>query len=102
MTSIFTRRLALSLITVAVAGAGGRMGRMLIDAVLASPDCVLSGALDVPGSPALGQDAGLHAGKTTGVHVTAVQEQAVTTTSSHIGAKGVDQGLARRHPIFAV
>ncbi len=58
-------------IKVAIAGAGGRMGRMLIDAVLASPDCRLSGALDVPGSPALGQDAGLHAGKATGVHVTA-------------------------------
>jgi 4-hydroxy-tetrahydrodipicolinate reductase len=58
-------------IKVAIAGAGGRMGRMLIDAVLASPDCQLSGALDVPGSPALGQDAGLHAGKTTGVPITA-------------------------------
>ena len=62
-------------INVAVAGAGGRMGRMLIDAVLASPDCRLSGALDVPGSPALGHDAGAFsqgsAGRHTGVAVTA-------------------------------
>ena len=58
-------------IAVAVAGAGGRMGRMLIDAVLASADCRLSGALDVPGSPALGQDAGAFAGRHTGVAITA-------------------------------
>ena len=62
-------------IKVAIAGAGGRMGRMLIDAVLASPDCHLSGALDVAGSPALGQDAGLQAGKTTGVPITADLQQ---------------------------
>jgi 4-hydroxy-tetrahydrodipicolinate reductase len=36
---------------VAVAGASGRMGRMLIDAVAADPDARLTGALDVPGSP---------------------------------------------------
>ena len=43
---------------VAVAGAGGRMGRMLIEALSASSDCALSGALDVAASPVLGQDAG--------------------------------------------
>jgi 4-hydroxy-tetrahydrodipicolinate reductase len=57
-------------LTVAVAGAGGRMGRMLIEAVLASTDCRLVGALDVPGSPALGQDAGAFAGRDTGVAIT--------------------------------
>jgi 4-hydroxy-tetrahydrodipicolinate reductase len=59
------------MLNIAVTGAGGRMGRMLIDAVLASGDCTLSGALDVPGSPALGHDAGAHAGRHTGVAVTA-------------------------------
>ncbi len=59
------------MVAVAIAGASGRMGRMLIDAVLASPDCRLAGALDVPGSPALGQDAGAFAGRDTGVKVTA-------------------------------
>jgi 4-hydroxy-tetrahydrodipicolinate reductase len=39
---------------VAVAGASGRMGRMLIEAIRASDDCVLAGALDVPSSPAIG------------------------------------------------
>ena len=42
---------------IAVAGASGRMGRMLIDAVLAAPDCELAGALDMAGSTALGRDA---------------------------------------------
>ncbi len=42
---------------VAIAGATGRMGQMLIEAVRASGDCRLAGALDRDGSPALGQDA---------------------------------------------
>jgi len=55
---------------VAVAGASGRMGRMLIEAVLAAPDLALAGALDLAGSPALGQDAGAFAGRDTGVAIT--------------------------------
>jgi 4-hydroxy-tetrahydrodipicolinate reductase len=55
----------------AIAGASGRMGRMLVQAVLGSGDCLLAGALDLPGSPALGQDAGAFLGRTTGVAVTA-------------------------------
>ncbi|BAL97849.1 4-hydroxy-tetrahydrodipicolinate reductase [Rubrivivax gelatinosus] len=61
----------MSVVSIAVAGASGRMGRMLVEAVLASPDCRLSGALDLPDSPALGQDAGAFLGRTTGVAVTA-------------------------------
>ena len=55
---------------VAVAGAGGRMGRMLIEAVQSAPDCVLAGAFDMPGSPALGQDACAFMGRASGVTVT--------------------------------
>ena len=33
---------------IAIAGASGRMGRMLVEAVLAAPDLQLAGALDVP------------------------------------------------------
>ena len=40
---------------VAIAGASGRMGRMLAEAVGASADCVLVAALDAADSPALGQ-----------------------------------------------
>ncbi|GLU30788.1 4-hydroxy-tetrahydrodipicolinate reductase [Trinickia caryophylli] len=52
---------------IAVAGASGRMGRMLIEAVLNDPDATLAGALDRAGSPALGDDAGAFLGKATGV-----------------------------------
>ena len=55
---------------VAIAGASGRMGRMLIEAVLASGDCVLAGALDRPGSASIGQDAGAPLGRATGVAIT--------------------------------
>ncbi len=47
---------------IVVAGAGGRMGGMLVRAVAATPGCVLSGALVRPGHPDLGDDAGLMAG----------------------------------------
>jgi 4-hydroxy-tetrahydrodipicolinate reductase len=42
---------------IAVAGASGRMGRLLIETVAAAGDCTLAGALDVSGSPALGREA---------------------------------------------
>lgn len=56
---------------VCVAGASGRMGQMLIDAVRAADDCVLSGALDIAASPAIGLDAGAYAGQALGVAITA-------------------------------
>jgi 4-hydroxy-tetrahydrodipicolinate reductase len=52
---------------IAVAGASGRMGRMLIEAVLNDPDTTLAGALDRAGSPQLGEDAGAFLGQQTGV-----------------------------------
>jgi 4-hydroxy-tetrahydrodipicolinate reductase len=55
---------------IAIAGASGRMGRMLIETVLADPAATLSGALDREGSPQLGQDAGAFLGKQTGVVLT--------------------------------
>jgi 4-hydroxy-tetrahydrodipicolinate reductase len=56
---------------VAVAGASGRMGHMLIEAISAAPDLILSGALDVAGSPALGQDATAFLGRQGGPTITA-------------------------------
>ena len=58
-------------ISIAIAGASGRMGQMLIEAVRAADDCVLSGALDIAASPAIGLDAGAFAGQTTGVLISA-------------------------------
>lgn len=42
---------------VVVAGAGGRMGQMLVQAVLEAEDLRLHGALDVAGSPSIGREA---------------------------------------------
>ena len=58
-------------ISIAIAGASGRMGQMLIEAVRAADDCVLSGALDIAASPAIGLDAGAFAGQSTGVLISA-------------------------------
>jgi 4-hydroxy-tetrahydrodipicolinate reductase len=57
-------------IRIAVAGASGRMGHMLIEAVRGSGDCVLSGALDMPASAAINLDATAYLGQTSGVLVT--------------------------------
>ncbi len=59
----------LNTLPIAVAGATGRMGNMLIEAILAADDCRLSGALDIAASPALGQDASAFLGKASGVSV---------------------------------
>jgi 4-hydroxy-tetrahydrodipicolinate reductase len=56
---------------IAVAGASGRMGRMLVEAVVASSDCVLSGALDVADGPALGTDPLAALGRPSDVRITA-------------------------------
>ncbi len=55
---------------VAVAGASGRMGQMLVQAVLDADDLRLSGALDIAGSAQLGQDAGVGLGRPCGVRIT--------------------------------
>ena len=61
---------------IAIAGANGRMGRMLIEAVLRADDAVLTGALDVANAPGIGNDAGLFLGETTGVRIESDMEKA--------------------------
>ncbi len=56
---------------IAVAGASGRMGQMLIEAIAHSDDCRLVGALDRSDSPALGQDASAFTGRAGSVPITA-------------------------------
>jgi 4-hydroxy-tetrahydrodipicolinate reductase len=56
---------------IAVAGASGRMGHMLIEAIAQSTDCKLSGALDVPGSAGIGLDAASFSGQPSGVLIDA-------------------------------
>ena len=50
------------MIKVVIIGAGGRMGRRLIANIMESDDLQLVGAIEVPGNPLLGQDAGIVAG----------------------------------------
>ncbi len=58
-------------IRLAVAGASGRMGLMLIEAIESAEGMRLAGALDVAGSPALGQEAATFLGRTGSVPITA-------------------------------
>jgi 4-hydroxy-tetrahydrodipicolinate reductase len=52
----------MSLLRVAVAGASGRMGKMLVEAIQRADDLTLAGALDRAGSPAIGTDAAAFTG----------------------------------------
>lgn len=52
----------MSSLKIAVAGASGRMGKMLIEAIQKADDTILAGALDRVGSPALGTDAAAFTG----------------------------------------
>jgi 4-hydroxy-tetrahydrodipicolinate reductase len=60
---------------IAIAGASGRMGRMLIETVQNADDAVLAGALDVPGSPAIGTDAAAFLGKPAGIAIESALEK---------------------------
>lgn len=52
-----------------MAGASGRMGHMLIEAIRATDDCRLTGALDIAQSPAIGLDAAAFLGHASGVPI---------------------------------
>lgn len=56
-------------IRIAIAGASGRMGRTLIEAILQTDDVVLAAALEQPGSAWLGRDAGEFVGASCGVRI---------------------------------
>ncbi|MDR1062922.1 MAG: 4-hydroxy-tetrahydrodipicolinate reductase [Azoarcus sp.] len=56
-------------IRVAIAGASGRMGRMLLEAAFRDEDIALAAAFDRPDSPAIGRDAGEFAGVASGIAI---------------------------------
>lgn len=64
-------------LNVAIAGASGRMGRTLIEAVLRDKAFKLAAAFEVRGSPHLGRDAGEFAGAACGVNITDDVESAL-------------------------
>jgi 4-hydroxy-tetrahydrodipicolinate reductase len=91
----------------AVAGAGGRMGRTLIEAILKAPDAALAGALDVPGSPFLGKDAGELVGTPCGVTISDDIESTLTRADCLIDFTRPEGTLkhleiCRRHKVHAV
>ncbi len=53
----------------AIAGSAGRMGKTLIEAVMADPHAVLAAALEQPGSPDIGKDAAQFLGTPSGVTI---------------------------------
>lgn len=66
------------MIRISIPGAAGRMGRTLIAEIAAGKDVELSAAVEPPGHPALGQDAGLLAGiDALGVELTDDLEQMI-------------------------
>lgn len=58
------------MLNIAIAGSAGRMGRILLETVVQAPDMRLSAALERPGSPYLGKDAGELIGAPCGMNVT--------------------------------
>jgi 4-hydroxy-tetrahydrodipicolinate reductase len=94
-------------VRVAIAGASGRMGHMLIEAVVRADDLSLAGALDVAGSPALGQDAAAFLGQPQGVLITADLDAALAGADVLIDFTRPEGTLAhlaacRRHGVKAV
>lgn len=69
---------------IAVAGASGRMGHMLIAAIRAADDCQLVGALDMSTSPSMGQDASAFLGHPCGVFITSDIRAGLANTSTLI------------------
>lgn len=59
----------MSTLNVVIVGAGGRMGRTLIESVLDTPNTRLHAAVEREGSPFIGQEAGLFMGRDTGVKI---------------------------------
>ena len=62
---------------IVVAGASGRMGKTQIEAIIGSADAGLAGALDVPGSPAVGREAAEFMGRDSGVVISTDLEAAL-------------------------
>jgi len=65
------------MIKIAVAGSSGRMGRSLLEAVIAAPDLGLHAALELAGNAAVGRDAGELVGAACGVRVRDDPEAAI-------------------------
>ena len=92
---------------IAIVGASGRMGRMLIESALKDGGVELVAAIDQPGTSAIGKDAGELVGMPCGVCVTSDTEVAIATADCLIDftrPEGTLEHLAicRRHKVGIV
>lgn len=92
---------------IAIVGASGRMGRMLIESVLKDGSVELVAAIDQPGTSAVGKDAGELVGLPCGVIVTADMEEGIAKADCLIDftrPEGTLEYLAvcRRHKVGIV
>src|SRR5215468_5277900 len=93
---------------IAIAGAAGRMGQMLIRQIEHTQGCSLSGAIEGASSSALGRDAGEVAGVgTKGVKIVSDAPSAIAASEVVIGTTGLNPDqtaavheAARRSPIM--
>ncbi|NDU85268.1 MAG: 4-hydroxy-tetrahydrodipicolinate reductase [Ferrovum sp.] len=69
------------MLTLAIAGCTGRMGRALVEAVIGAPDLSLGGVLEQSGSVFLGRDPGDWLGSPLGLRITSDVSQALSGSS---------------------
>lgn len=91
----------------AIVGASGRMGRMLIESALKDAEVSLVAAIDQPGTAAIGKDAGELVGMPCGVFVTTDVEAGIAKAECLIDFTRPEGTLAhleicRRHKVAAV
>jgi 4-hydroxy-tetrahydrodipicolinate reductase len=92
---------------IAIAGAGGRMGRMIIESTLNDGQVMLASAIDQPGTPWLGKDAGELVGRPCGVQITSDVEGGIARADCLIDFTRPEGTLAhlaicRRHKVAIV
>lgn len=78
----------------AIAGATGRMGRTLVEAVLGDAELELAAALERPGHPALGRELGEFVGASCGIVLSANVEAALAASDALIDFTRPDATLA--------
>jgi len=92
---------------IAIVGAGGRMGRMIIESTLNDGLATLVSAIDQPGTPAIGKDAGELVGMPCGVPISSDVEAGIARADCLIdftrpqGTLG-HLALCRRHKVAIV
>jgi 4-hydroxy-tetrahydrodipicolinate reductase len=92
---------------IAIVGAGGRMGRMIIESTLNDGQATLAAAIDQPGTPAIGKDAGELVGMPCGVPITTDVEAGIARADCLIDFTRPEGTLAhlaicRRHKVAMV